>query len=129
MPAINYFPDPRGPTSPASRKYDCCDACVGPAAPSGINLIAIGAFGIEVHWTDNSTTEDGFDIRWRDITTGGTSGAFTNSPSVAANTVLSIITVVGPADGDTIEVSVRTSDAAGCDSAWVSSQVVVSGLN
>jgi hypothetical protein len=126
VPIINYLPDPRDGSDPPSRKYDCCSttACIPPTAPSGLNLVAAGAFAIDVFWTDNATTEDAYDIRWRDITTGG---PLTNSPSVAANSVHSTIVVTGT-DGDTIEVSVRAS-GINCDSAWVTSTVIVSGTN
>lgn len=126
MPEINYLPDPRDGSTPDSRAFDCCDACVGPAAPSDLEALAAGALVMDVTWTDNATDETGYDVRWRNITTGG---EFVDATSEPANaTTATVSTVGGATDGDTIEVQVRAS-GADCDSEWVSDTVVITDIN
>lgn len=125
MPEVNYAPDPRGGLVPVSRAFDCCDPCIGPTAPSGLILLAAGAFVIDVSWTDNSSDETGFDIRWRNLTTGS---GYTSIASNAPNDTTAQITVTGATDGDTIEVSIRATGTA-CNSDWVTGQLAVIGTN
>lgn len=125
MAERNYIPDPRVESDQSSRQYDCCTACVSPDAPSNVNALAAGAFVIDISWTDNSSDETGFDIRWRNNTTGSD---FTNSGSVPAGSTTGQVTVTGATDGDVIEVQVRAA-GSDCDSDWVSDTVIVSGNN
>lgn len=99
--------------------------CVPPTAPNNLQAVAAGAFVIDFTWSDNSSDETGFDIRWRNVTTAS---GFTNEPSVAANSTSGQITVTGATDGDTIEVQVRAS-GVGCDSDWASDEVIVIDTN
>jgi hypothetical protein len=125
MPEINYAPDPRDGLAPASRAFDCCDPCVGPTAPSGLVLNAAGAFVIDLSWTDNSSDETGFDIRWRNLTTGS---SFTSIASNAPDDTTAQITVTGATDGDNIEVSVRATGTS-CDSDWITDEVIIVDTN
>lgn len=125
MPEVNYAADPRDGLVPASRAFDCCDPCVGPTAPSGLILLAAGAFVIDLSWTDNSSDETGFDIRWRNITTGS---GYTSIASNTADDTTAQITVTGATDGDIIEVSVRAAGAS-CDSDWVTGEVAIVETN
>lgn len=125
MAEINYAPNPREGEDRLSRAFDCCEDCVGPTAPSGLVLNAAGAFVIDLSWTDNSSDETGFDIRWRNLTTGS---GFTNIASNAADDTTAQITVTGATDGDNIEVSVRATGAA-CDSDWISDEVIIIDTN
>lgn len=126
MAEINYAPDPRDGLTPASRAFDCCDACIGPDAPGDVEALAAGALVMDVSWTDNSDDETGFDIRWRNITTGGD---FVDAPSEPANaTTATVSTAGGATDGDTIEVQVRAA-GADCSSEWVSDTVVITDIN
>jgi len=101
-----------------------CDiaSCVGPTAPSGVAAAAAGALVLDVTWTDNSSNETGFDVRWRNLTTGG---AFVNAPSEPPNaTTATVDASGGSAEGDLIEVQVRAS-GTDCASAWVSAPPVI----
>lgn len=121
----NYVPDPREPFNHPSRQYDCC-ACAGVDAPSNLSALAAGALVIDVSWTDNATAETGFNVRWRNVTTGG---SFVDEPDEAADaTTATIDTTGGAVEGDTIEVQVRAAGAS-CSSDWVSAQVVVTDTN
>lgn len=101
-----------------------CDiaSCVGPTAPSNVAAAAAGALVLDVTWTDSSSDETGFDVRWRNLTTGG---AFVNSASRPANaTTATVDASSGSAEGNLIEVQVRAS-GSDCDSAWVSAPPVI----
>ena len=109
---------------PAVKLAILCDiaSCVGPTAPSNVAAAAAGALVLDVSWTDNSSDETGFDIRWRNLTTGG---ALVNSTSQPPNTTSASVNASGGSvDGDSIEVQVRASGVA-CDSAWVSAPSVI----
>lgn len=96
--------------------------CVGPTAPSNVNAAAAGNLILDVTWTDNSSDETGFDVRWRNLTTGG---AFVNSASRPANSTTATVDASGGSvDGNLIEVQVRAS-GADCDSDWVSAPPVI----
>lgn len=98
------------------------EECVPPNAPSNVSAAAIGGLMLDVTWTDNSSDETGFDIRWRNLTTAGD---FVTAPSAAANaTSASVDASSGSSDGDLIEVQVRAS-GAGCNSDWVSAPDVI----
>lgn len=126
MPEVNYLPDPREDVTWFSRLFGCCDTCVGPDAPSDVEALAAGALVMDVSWTDNSDDETGFDVRWRNITTGGD---FVDAPSEAANaTTATVDTTGGASDGDTIEVQVRAA-GADCSSEWVSDTVIITDIN
>lgn len=126
MPEVNYAPDPRDGLTPASRAFDCCDACVGPAAPSEVSAAAAGALVMDVTWVDNATDETGYEVRWRNITTGGD---FVDAPSEAANaTTATVDASAGSSDGDIIEVQVRAAGTE-CSSEWVSDIVVITDIN
>lgn len=125
MAEIQYVPNPREEAEQGSRAYDCCTgAC--PADPSNVQALAAGALVMDVSWTDNATDETGYDIRWRNMTTGG---AFVNAPSRPANsTTATVSTVGGASDGDLIQVQVRAA-GAGCSSDWVSDTVIITDTN
>ena len=108
---------------PAVKTAILCDIlCVGPTAPSNVAAAAAGALVLDVTWTDNSSNETGFDVRWRNLTTAG---AFVDAPSEPANaTTATVDASGGSVDGDLIEVQVRASGVA-CDSAWVSAPSVI----
>lgn len=108
---------------PAVKTALLCDIlCVGPTAPSNVAAAAAGALVLDVTWTDNSSNETGFGVRWRNLTTGG---AFVDSTSRPADsTTATVNATVGAVDGNLIEVQVRASGAA-CDSAWVSAPPVI----
>lgn len=125
MPETAYIPDPRDGSTTGSRAFDCCDDCIGPTAPSGLILSAAGAFVIDVSWTDNSSDETGFDIRWRNVTTDS---GFTDGTSEPADSTNGQVTVTGATDGDTIEVQVRAS-GVDCNSGWISDEVIVIDTN
>lgn len=96
--------------------------CVGPAAPSNVTAAAAGALILDVTWVDNSSNETGFDVRWRNLTTGG---AFVNSTSRPANSTTAQVNASGGSvDGNLIEVQVRAS-GVGCNSDWVSAPPVI----
>lgn len=129
MPEVAYIPDPREMVHHPSRQFDCCGAgagagaCVPPTAPSDVAATAIGSLQLDVTWTDNSSDETGFDIRWRNVTTAG---AFVDAPSVGPNvTTTTIDASGGSSDGDSIEVQVRAAGTDDCDSDWVSAPNVV----
>ena len=100
-----------------------CDLmCVGPTAPSNVAAAAAGALVLDVTWTDNSSNETGFDVRWRNLTTGG---AFVNSASRPANSTTATVNATGGAvDGNLIEVQVRAT-GLDCNSDWVSAPPVI----
>lgn len=101
-----------------------CDiaSCVGPTAPSNVGAAAAGALVLDVTWTDNSSDETGFDVRWRNLTTAG---PFVDAPSEPANSTTSTLDASGgSSDGDLIEVQVRAS-GVDCDSSWVSAPPVI----
>lgn len=100
-----------------------CDIlCVGPTAPSNVAAAAAGALVLDVTWTDNSSNETGFDVRWRNLTTGG---AFVNSASRPVNaTTATVDASGGSVDGNLIEVQVRAT-GSDCNSDWVSAPPVI----
>lgn len=101
-------------------------ACVPPTAPSGLDALAAGAFILDLSWTDNSSNETGFGVRWRNLTTGG---SFVNEPDAAIDaTTAQIDTTGGASDGDNIEVQVQAL-GSGCNSEWVSDTVIVTDTN
>ena len=121
MAEVNYIPDPRAPGSFPSRAYDCCEDCVGPDAPSNVSAAAAGALVLDVTWTDNATDETGYDVRWRNLTTGGD---FVNAPSEPADaTTATVDASGGSSDGDSIEVQVRAA-GSDCNSDWVAAAPV-----
>lgn len=125
MPETQYTPDPREAFfENGSREYDCC--CDGPLPPTDLEALAGGALILDVTWTDNATDETGYEVRWRNITTGG---GFTSSPDRPADsTTATVDTTGGAVDGDLIEVQVRAVGAE-CNSEWVTDQVVVTDTN
>ena len=114
---------------PAVKAAILCDiaSCVAPDAPSNVNATAGGAFILDVTWTDNSSDETGFDVRWRNLTTAG---PFVDSTSRPPDSITATVDATGGAsDGDLIEVQVRAS-GTDCDSDWVSAPpVIISGNN
>ena len=108
---------------PAVKTALLCDIlCVGPDAPSDVAAVAAGALVLDVTWTDNSSNETGFDVRWRNLTTGG---AFVDAPSEPPNATTSTLDASGgSSDGDLIEVQVRAS-GTDCNSEWVSAPPVI----
>lgn len=124
MAEIQYIPDPRAPFSEGgSRGFDCC--CELPP-PTNLESLAGGALIIDVSWTDNATDETGYEVRWRNLTTGG---SFVDSPDRPANSTTATVNTTGGAqDGDLIEVQVRAVNAD-CSSVWVSDEVIVTDVN
>lgn len=111
---------------PAVKAAILCDiaggTCAGPIAPSNVNAAAAGALMLDVTWTDNSSDETGFDVRWRNLTTAG---AFVNAPSRPPNSTTATVDASGGSvDGNLIEVQVRAS-GTDCDSDWVSAPPVI----
>ena len=77
---------------------------------------------LDVTWTDNSSNETGFDVRWRNLTTAG---AFVDAPSEPANaTTATVDASGGSSEGDLIEVQVRAT-GLDCNSDWVSAPPVI----
>jgi hypothetical protein len=114
---------------PAVKTAILCDiaSCVGPTAPSNVAAAAAGNLMLDVTWTDNSSDETGFDVRWRNLTTGG---PFVNAPSEPADaTTATVDASGGSSDGDSIEVQVRAS-GTDCASDWVSApSVIITDIN
>lgn len=96
--------------------------CVAPTAPSNVVATAAGALVLDVTWTDNSSDETGFDVRWRNLTTAG---PFVDSASRPANSTTATVDASGGSvDGNSIEVQVRAT-GSGCNSDWVSAPPVI----
>lgn len=125
MAEVQYIPDPRDGQTPDSRAFDCCDACVAPTAPSSVEALAAGGFVADVTWTDNATDETGYEVRWRNLTTGG---EFVSSPDRPANSTTATVTVTGATDGDLIEIQVRAVNLD-CGSDWISDEVNIVDTN
>ena len=124
MAEIQYIPDPRQPFAQGdSRAFDCCCELV---APTSVLALAGGALILDVTWTDNALDETGYEVRWRNLTTGG---GFVDSPDRPADsTTATVDTTGGASDGDLIEVQVRAVNAD-CSSVWVSDEVIVTDVN
>lgn len=100
--------------------------CVPPTIPGDLQALAAGALVLDVSWTDNANNETGYNVRWRNLTTGG---AFVNAPSEPADaTTATVDTTGGASDGDNIEVQVQAA-GVGCNSEWISDTVIVTDTN
>lgn len=91
-----------------------------------MEALAGGALILDVSWIDNAIDETAYEVRWRNLTTGG---GFVDSPDRPADsTTATVDTTGGAQDGDLIEVQVRAVNAD-CSSQWVSDEVVVTDTN
>jgi hypothetical protein len=108
---------------PAVKAALLCDiasgGCSTPAAPTGLGATA-PAPETTVSWTDNATNETAYQIRYQNITQGG---GFTSPVSLPVNSTGTVIVITGAANGDSIEIQVRSVNGV-CVSAWVSITVV-----
>lgn len=102
------------------------EACSDPAAPSGLAASPPNP-GSLVTWTDNADNETGFEIRYRNITQGG---SFVNWPDAIGPDIEeeTIDTGLGTQDQDQIEIQVRAVNGS-CFSEWVSITVTAEILN
>ena len=79
---------------------------VAPNAPSNLMVEATSFNEIKLDWTDNSNDESGFEIQFRE----GTTGSFTNFGVVAANQVS--ISLIGATAHTTYQFQIRAVNAA-----------------
>ena len=77
-----------------------------PAAPSGVSVTPTGSTSATVSWTDNSSDEDGFEVRHRTLST-----AWTTSATTARNAVAAAVSGLTP--GTATQFRVLARNAAG----------------
>lgn len=90
-----------------------------PAAPSGLNALAVGTDAIQLTWQDNSSNETGFEIQRRPGG-GAWGGLATTGVNATSHTDQTVTT------GQTYGYRVRACNAGGC-SAWTAEATATPG--